>query len=57
MWQWLTQLLKRNPTEIIGALSKQGQEEIDHVYSEKSKANVEDCFEDGRMTLTNFYQL
>jgi len=40
-------IVKRNPTEIIGALSKQVQKEIDHVCSEKSKTIFEkDCFEE-----------
>jgi len=35
-------IVKRNPTEIIGALSKLAQKEIDHVCSEKSKIIFED---------------
>ena len=47
MNQWLAQLLKKNPNEIVGALSKQAQKEIDHVCSENSKTIFEkDCFEE-----------
>ena len=37
MNQWAGSIVKRNPNEIVGALSKQVQKEIDHVCSENSE--------------------